>query len=254
MSGDRRLPVALVTGAAQGIGRAVAIALAGAGYLVAANDRVDSDALRDVVDRTNGIAAVADVADADAVRRAVLDVESVAGTVDVLVANAAYLAMGEVLAQDHEDWWRHIDVNLTGAFNCVSAVVPQMVAGGHGNIVLVSSRWAIAGQAGTSAYSASKAGLVSYGKSLAREIAADGVNVNIIAPGAVNTPQLAVDAAAAGLPLPAFVDAAAHRHPTGRILEPEEVAETVLYLVSPAARATIGQVLQPNGGSMTGTF
>jgi 2-hydroxycyclohexanecarboxyl-CoA dehydrogenase len=251
------LPVrgmALVTGAAQGVGRAVAVRLSRSGFTVAANDKAPSELLSSLVRDIGGVPSIADVSDADAVRQMVRHLEASAGAVELLVSNAAYMSMGTLAEQDPADWWRHIDVNLSGTFNAVSAVIPGMLQRGRGRIVILSSRWGVTGQAGASAYAASKAGLISFAKSLARELAPSGIQVNVVAPGPVDTAQLSNDASAAGFTLEAFKETAAASIPARRVLSPEEVAETVAFLAGNGAEAIVGQVLQPNGGATTCSF
>jgi 2-hydroxycyclohexanecarboxyl-CoA dehydrogenase len=158
--------VALVTGAAQGIGRATALRLANDGALVAANDREPSLALEEVAGSCSGVAAAADVSDPCAVAGMVARIEEVLGPVGVLVSNAAYMSMGSFIGQDEADWWRQVDTNLSGAFYLVREVLPGMRRLGRGRIVLVSSEWGVVGSPNATAYSASKAGLISLGKCL----------------------------------------------------------------------------------------
>lgn len=246
--------VALVTAAAQGIGRAVAVRLSADGFTVAVNDKAPSAALDSLVREIGGVPAVADVTDAEAVRKMVRDLEATAGAVELLVPNAAYMSIGSLVEQNPVEWLRHIDVNLSGTFHTVTAVVPGMLSRARGRIVIVSSRWGVTGQPGASAYAASKAGLISFGKSLARELAPSGIQVNVVAPGAVDTPQLSVDASVSGVTLDAFRKKAAASIPARRILDPGDVAETVSFLAGGGAGAIVGQVLQPNGGATTCNF
>ena len=152
--------VALVTGAAQGIGRATALRLAADGAIVAVNDREPSRALEEVA-ASCGVAAAADVSDPAAVAGMVASVEERLGPVGVLVSNAAYMAMGSFTEQDEADWWRQVDTNLSGTFYLVREVLPGMRRLGRGRIVLVSSEWGVVGWPNATAYSASKAGLIS---------------------------------------------------------------------------------------------
>jgi NAD(P)-dependent dehydrogenase (short-subunit alcohol dehydrogenase family) len=242
----------LVTGAARGIGAATARRLAAEGALVAVNDIDDSADLRRVVKETAGLPAVGDVADPAQVRALVAAVEREAGPVEALVSNAAFMAMGRFDEQDATTWWRHLDVNLTGTFHLVREVLPGMHRLGRGRIVIVSSEWGVTGWPNATGYAASKAGLISLTKTLARELAPEGILVNAIAPGVTDTPQLEVDARDAGVAVEEIRARYAAETPAGRIGRPEEVAATVAFLVSDRAGAFVGQILQPNGGTTRG--
>lgn len=233
--------MALVTGAARGIGAATARRLATDGFAIAVNDLEDSERLRDVVRDTGGIAAIGDVADPDRVRALVDQV----GPVEVLVANHAFMEMAPLTEQDPATWWRHLDVNLTGTFNLVRAALPGMRQLGHGRIVVVSSEWALTGWPNATGYAASKAGLIALTKTLARELGPEGILANAIAPGVTDTPQLEVDARDAGVPLDEIRARYAKQAPAGRIASPEDIAATVAFLASDRAGAFVGQVLPP---------
>jgi NAD(P)-dependent dehydrogenase (short-subunit alcohol dehydrogenase family) len=241
--------VALVSGAAQGMGAAHAHRLAADGATVAVNDRVASPTLDQVAAAVGGSAAPADVNDPEAVRAAVAAVEQRHGPVDILVANHAYMSMGDLLDTEEEDWWRVVDTNLGGTFHLVQAVLPGMRRRGGGRIVLVSSEWGLTGWPGATAYAASKAGLVALTKTLGRELAPEGIVVNAVAPGVTDTPQLEVDAGAEGVPLAEMQRRYAAGIPLGRIASPVEIAAVVAFLADPRLGAMVGQVVQANGGS-----
>ncbi|MFE2046497.1 SDR family NAD(P)-dependent oxidoreductase [Streptomyces sp. NPDC059477] len=244
-----RSPFALVTGATQGIGRAIALRLADDGARVAVNGRAHTPDLDAVTRAANAVAAPADVSDRDQVHAMVDRLRHTVGDIDVLVCNAAYMTMGSFLDHDEQDWWRIVDTNLSGTFHLVQAVLPGMRRLGRGRIVVISSEWGVTGWPNASAYAASKAGLIALVKSLGRELAPENILVNAIAPGVTDTPQLAVDAADAGIPLEAM-----HRHyadgiPLGRIGRPEEIASAVAHLTDFTLGSLAGQTLQINGGS-----
>jgi len=252
MGGERQLEgrLALVTGAAQGIGRAIARRLANDGARVAVNDRVEQPALTELVGEIAGVAAPADVSDRGQVREMVATIEQSHGAIDALVCNAAYMTMSPVLDHSESDWWKVIDTNLTGVFHLVQAVLPGMRRRGSGKIVIISSYWGVTGWPDATAYAASKSGLIALTKTLGRELAPSGIAVNAIAPGVINTPQLQVDAAADGVDLDEIKRRYALDVPLGRIGEPEEIAGAVALLVDPGVEAMVGQVIQVNGGEV----
>jgi 2-hydroxycyclohexanecarboxyl-CoA dehydrogenase len=241
--------VALVTGAGQGIGRATARRLAAEGAVVAVNDVRDDERVRAVVAETGGFAAVADVSQPEAVAAMIAGIEERAGGLDIVVSNAAAMTMGPFLEQDPADWWRPVDVCLSGSVYLIHAALPALRRRGGGRIVVVASEWGVTGWPEASGYAAAKAGLIPLVKGLGRELAPEGIVVNGIAPGVTDTPQLEVDAAAAGLDLGAMHARYAAETPRGRIATPEEMAATIAFLVNPAVGSMIGQVLQPNGGT-----
>jgi NAD(P)-dependent dehydrogenase (short-subunit alcohol dehydrogenase family) len=244
--------VALVTGAAQGIGRATALRLAADGALVAANDREPSLALEEVAASCGGVVATADVSDPCAVAGMVARIEEGLGPVGVLVSNAAYMSMGSFIGQDEADWWRQVDTNLSGAFYLVREVLPGMRRLGRGRIVLVSSEWGVVGWPNATAYSASKAGLISLGKTLGRELAPESIITNIVAPGVTDTTQLEVDARDATMTLEEIKARYAAETPQGLIGRPEDIAATIAFLAREGSAALVGQVVQPNGGTTRG--
>jgi 2-hydroxycyclohexanecarboxyl-CoA dehydrogenase len=254
MSEERPLEgtVALVTGAAQGIGRATALRLAADGAIVAANDREPSGALEEIAASCGGVAVAADVSDPGAVAGMVARIGASLGPVGVLVSNAAYMSMGSFTEQDEVDWWRQVDTNLSGTFYLVREVLPGMRRLGRGRIVLVSSEWGVVGWPNATAYSASKAGLISLGKTLGRELAPENIITNVVAPGVTDTPQLEVDARDAGVALEEIRTRYAAETPLGRIGRPDEVAATVAFLAREGSAALVGQVVQPNGGTTRG--
>ncbi|MDP8901420.1 MAG: SDR family oxidoreductase [Actinomycetota bacterium] len=244
--------VALVTGAAQGIGRATALRLAADGATVAANDREPSERLDEVARACGGVPAIGDVSDPAAVEEMVAGVENDAGSIGLLVANAAYMSMGPFLEHEEADWWRQVETNLSGTFYLVRSVLPGMRRIGGGRIVIVSSEWGVTGWPNATAYAASKAGLISFGKTLGRELAPENIVTNVISPGIVDTPQLEVDAHDAGVTREEIKARYAAGIPVGRIGRPEDIASTVAFLARAGSAALVGQVLQPNGGTTRG--
>lgn len=238
--------VAVVTGAARGIGRRVAGLLAGAGARVCLGD-VDADALEAAVDALRAGGAdvtghVADVTSAGQVDELVVAASSWGGGIDILVANAGRMTSGGVRQTDPQAWDDGLRTNLTGAFLTCRAALPVIERSPAGRIVLLSSGAGsdprtVAGVA----YAVAKAGVAHLGRLLAVELAGSGVTVNIVAPGAVDTEM------ARG-----FDDEVlaryAERSPLGRIATPEDVARTVLFLVSDLGRFVNGEVLRVAGG------
>jgi NAD(P)-dependent dehydrogenase (short-subunit alcohol dehydrogenase family) len=240
--------LALVTGAAQGIGAAIARRLAADGAEVGVNDLHESEALAAVVAATGGFSAVGDITD-PAMGDLVDGIERDRRPVDVLVCNAAYMTMAPFTDDDEDDWWKVVDTNLAGTFGLIQAVLPGMRRAGGGNIVVIASEWGVIGWPGATAYSASKAGLIALVKTLGRELARENITVNAVAPGVVDTPQLNVDAEAASVDLDEMRRRYGAEIPMGRIGDPEEIASAVALLARSDIGAVVGQTLQINGGS-----
>ena len=238
----------LVTGASRGVGRAVAVAFAAAGDTVAVHHR-DSAALAagtvGLLSGTGHVIVRGDLADPVAVEQFVADAALGLGGIDVLVNNAASYTPhppGSVsYAQWQEAWRRIVDVNLVGTANVTYCALPHLRKSGAGRIVNVSSRGAYRGEPEVPAYGAAKAGLNSFGQSMALALAADGIAVATVAPGFVET-----DMSNAELKAPRG-DAVRAQSPFNRVATPSEVAEAVLYLAS--AEWASGAVLDLNGAS-----
>jgi len=238
------MSTALVTGAGQGMGAAIATRLAADGHAVAVNDIVAENA-QATARRIGGYAYPFDVADAEAAAAAVREV----GAVDILVANHAYMTMEPFEATTAAEWDRTIAVNLLGTATLLELVGPGMVERGYGRVVVIASEWGVIGWPNATPYAASKGGLIGLVKSAARALGPHGVAVNAIAPGITDTPQLQVDADDAGISLAEMIERYAADVPLGRVGRPEDIAAVVSFLCSDAAIALVGQVLQPNGGT-----
>ncbi len=239
--------VALVTGAGQGIGRAVALRLARDGFAVAALDINGENApttARDIVSAGGRAFAVAcDVSDADAVDRAVAACERELGPVDVVTNIAGvYGWHAPIREQTLENWRRVLDVNLTGPFLCSKRVLPGMVERGWGRIINVASGHALAGRPNVSPYTASKMAIIGFTKALALEVARSGVTVNAVMPGITDTAMPRMYASEERL------RAQGALNPMGRIGRPEDIANAMSFLASDDAGYITGQTIAVNGG------
>jgi 3-oxoacyl-[acyl-carrier protein] reductase len=239
--------VALVTGAGGGIGRAVAEKLARDGERVVVNDLRAAGAEEVVagIRESGGEATVApgDVSDPEAVRGIVEAAREAFGPVEILVNNAGYGQQKPFVELTVEDFDRMIGVHLRGTFLCTGAVLPEMLSSGRGVIVNVASQLGQIGGVELCHYSAAKAGIIGLTKSLAREVSAQGVRVNAVAPGPISTDLVL------GLSEEWRRNKAAEL-PLGRFGEPWEVAETVSFLASDGAALYVGQTLGPNSGDV----
>ena len=246
--GGRPRPVALITGAAQGLGHATALRLAADGFAVAVNDIADDGRLTELAGRIGGLAVPADISDPVAGPAIVATVADRLGPVQVLVANAAAMAMSPFLESKPEPWWHQIEVNLSGHFRMIQAVIPGMRARRYGRIIIIASGWGVIGHPNATAYAASKAGLIALAKGLGRELGPQGILTNAIAPSYIDTEQLRVDAADAGITLEEMRQRYRLLIPVRQLASPDDIAGAVAFLAGPGSGAVIGQVLQPNGG------
>ncbi|MBN2553528.1 MAG: SDR family oxidoreductase [Spirochaetales bacterium] len=237
---------ALITGAARGIGRAIALRFASEGAAVGLIDLKSTDELARSLEAQGleGFALELDITDPERVRETFDEVARQRGVIDILVNNAGIIARGTILELGHETWRRVLEVNLNGTFNCCKAAIPHMVRQKSGRILNISS---IAGKMGditaAPAYGTSKGAINTFTRSLARQLAEHGITVNGIAPHAIETDMSAEWSeekrreVIGGIPLK-------------RMGRPEDVAEAALFLVSEAASFITGEVLNVNGGAL----
>ena len=237
--------VALVTGASRGIGRAIAVGLAACGATVAGVARsLDGlqgtlQAIRDSGGTAEGFAV--DVSKSEEVQRVVEEVETKFGRIHILVNNAGITRDGLVLRMEDSAWDDVIDTNLKGTFLFCRAVGACMIRARYGRIINISSVSGLMGNPGQANYSASKAGVIGFSKTVARELASRNITVNVVAPGFITTDMTDV--------LPDKVKTEVkERVPLRRLGTPEDIADLVRYLASPGASYLTGQVIAVDGG------
>src|SRR5512132_2642931 len=225
--------VAMVTGGARGIGRAIALALAADGRAVAVGDLLEDQAA-ETAEAIGGdaLAVQLDVTDSGSVAVAREHVESALGPVDVLVNNAGWDELRPFLETDEEFWDRVIDVNFKGGLRMTRVLLPGMVERGWGRIVNIGSDAGRVGSSLESVYSGAKGGTIAFTKTIAREVARSGVTANVVCPGPTRTPLLEGIANEGGDRL---VDSLTRSVPMKRLGEPEDVAAAVAFLASDAA-------------------
>lgn len=237
---------ALVTGASRGIGRAIALCLAAEGARVAINYAGNVKAAEEVkasVEAAGGTAILcqADIADSAAVEAMIADVVKEFGAIDILVNNAGITRDTLLMRMKDEDFAKVLDTNLKGVFYCTKAVAKLMMKKRSGRIVNMASVVGLVGNAGQTNYAAAKAGVIGFSKSAAKELASRGITVNVVAPGFIGTDMTA------GLP-ESVKEKMLTDIPLGRMGEPEDVANAVLFLASDQASYITGQVVNVDGG------
>ncbi len=240
--------VAIVTGAAHGIGRGIAEAFALEGADVAIADVATAEQAQPVLDaiRQSGRKALfvrTDVADEQQVRAMVDSVLETFGHVDILVNNAGIFTQSLVEALSIEDWDRVLNVNLRGTFLCTRYVLPHLLEQGGGRVINIASQLGYLGGREVAHYSASKGGVIAFTKALAREVSTRNVLVNAIAPGPIVTDLLRSETEE-------WKAAKLAELPIGRFGEVSEVAPTAVFLASDDASYYVGQTLGPNGGDV----
>ena len=238
--------VVLVTGAARGIGKQIALTLAESGYDISVNYRTKSDDLDELkaeIEKYGVRCALVqgDVAKFEEAENMVKETVEKLGKIDVLVNNAGITKDGLLMRMSEEDFTKVIDINLVGTFNVTRNVIPLMVKQKSGRIISISSVVGVAGNAGQTNYSASKAGIIGFTKSLAREVASRNILVNAVAPGFIATDMTSVlsDSVKEGIN---------NQIPLKKMGTPEDVAKVVKFLASEDSSYITGQVINVDGG------
>ena len=234
--------IALVTGASRGIGAAIAKALAAAGATVigTATSQSGADAISAALDG-QGRGVVLNVADEESVQIALKDIQDKEGSPSILVNNAGITKDNLLMRMKQEEWDDVIATNLTGLYRLSKGCLRGMMKAKRGRIINIASVIAVMGNAGQANYAATKAGMIGFSKSLAREIGSRGITVNVVAPGFVDTDMTKV--------LPDDQKAAMlSQIPLGRLGSTEDIADSVVFLASPAGAYITGETLHVNGG------
>jgi 3-oxoacyl-[acyl-carrier protein] reductase len=234
---------AIVTGGARGIGRAIALELARAGYYLVVNYKANDEAAREtlaLIRAAGGDGEILkfDVRDEVAVEAALLDLFPRVGTIDVLVNNAGITADGLFIMMAADDWNDVIDTTLKGFYNMTKPVLKKMLRNKRGSVVSISSVAGLVANRGQANYSAAKAGLLAASRSIAAEVARLGIRMNVVAPGLIDTEMIK------NAPIERIKEVI----PMARIGRPEEVARVVRFLCSDDASYITGQVIGVNGG------
>jgi NAD(P)-dependent dehydrogenase (short-subunit alcohol dehydrogenase family) len=240
--------IAVVTGAASGIGKGIAIAFAREGADIVVADRSGEDAAAEVLAAIqalgrNAVFVQTDVSDESSVRAMAAAAIARYGRVDILVNNAGIFTESLIEDMPIEDWDRVVNVNLRGTFLCTRVLIGQMLERGDGRIINIASQLGQIGGGAVGHYSASKAGVIGFTKSLAREVSSRGVLVNAIAPGPIETPLLDSETEQ-------WRSAKLAELPIGRFGTVDEVTPTAVMLASADGSYYVGQTLGPNGGDV----
>lgn len=237
---------AIVTGGSRGIGKAIALELARNGANVIINYTSNKEAAEKTAKEIEeyGVKALAihcDVRDADAIKKMIELIEEYFDTIDILVNNAGITRDNLLLRMKEEEWQQVMDVNLKGVFLCTKAVIRKMIKQRQGKIINISSVVGVTGNVGQANYSASKAGVIGFTKSIAKEVSAKGINVNAIAPGFIDTDMTAVLSEDTKYNM-------LNNIPLKRFGKPEDVANLVVFLSSNKSDYITGEVIHVDGG------
>jgi len=235
----------LISGAKQGMGLAIAKLLKSQGADLILNDKNLDSNFEKIAQELNAKLMICDLSNLDEIQKNVQQIDKL----DALVAQHAYMSMAKFEEQSDDQWWKVVNTNLLGTYVLVRETLPLLLKS-KGKIVITSSYWGLTGWPEASAYASSKAGLISLVKSLGRELAPLGVNVNGIAPGVINTPQLEVDAKNLNMDLEKVLRMYAQNIPLARVGEANEIANVVSFLLDPEQNAMVGQIVNANGGEV----
>lgn len=244
--------VALVTGAAQGIGRGIATSLAEAGFRVAVADlnlEVAEQTAKEIgAAGGEAIAVAIDITSTEAVRAAVATVENQLGPVEVVVNNAGWDDFMPFLRTTEEFWDKILDINFKGALRVIHAVVPGMTERGFGRVINIGSDAGRVGSSLEAVYSGAKGGIIAFSKTLAREVATKGITVNTVCPGPTDTPALRNFTASSGDDAEKVLAGMTRAVPMKRLGTPEDIGSAVAFLASDGAGFVTGQTLSVSGG------
>lgn len=241
------MSVALVTGASSGIGAAIAIAFAEAGWDVMAAGR-DEGRLEEVADVSERIVTwTGELAESEDCDELIAETIDEFGQLDCLVNNAGIILRGSAADTSDDDWRLTMAINLDVPFFLSRAALPHLTKS-EGSIVNIASDWGLGGGERAASYCASKGGLVLLTKAMAKDHARDGLRINAICPGDVDTPMLTAEAEAEGMDIDEYLEEASESVPSGRVAEPEEVAALTLFLASEAATHINGTAIPIDGG------
>ena len=238
--------IALVTGGSRGIGKEIALALAKEGNNIAISYGTNSEGAMEVVNEikaygVDGIAVKADVSVSEDVKNLIKTVEDKLGTIDILVNNAGITKDNLLIRMTEEDWDNVMDVNLKGTFLCTKAVSRSMMKKRYGKIINITSVVGITGNAGQGNYAASKAGVIGFTKSMAKELASRGIRVNAVAPGLIKTDMTNVLTDEIKAEMLKMI-------PLNTMGNPEDIANLVVFLASEKSDYITGQIIKIDGG------
>jgi NAD(P)-dependent dehydrogenase (short-subunit alcohol dehydrogenase family) len=243
------MSVVLVTGASSGIGAAIAITFAEAGWDVMAAGR-DEGRLEEVADVSDKIVIwTGELAESEDCDELIADTIDEFGQLDCLVNNAGVLVRANVADTSDDDWRQTMAINLDVPFFLSRAALPHLLIA-EGSIVNIASDWGLKAGERAAAYCASKGALVMLTKAMAKDHASDGLRVNAVCPGDVDTPMLAADAEASGMDLDEYLEQAAADSPNGRVATPEDVAALTLFLASDSSSHINGTAIPIDGGGV----
>ncbi|MBK5246947.1 MAG: SDR family oxidoreductase [Peptostreptococcaceae bacterium] len=241
--------VVLITGGTQGIGEAVTNCFTEQQSQVVINGRKLDEKVQKVIDRTGAYPAMGDLSNKDRATEIVRETIDKFGKIDILVANGAAMSMNPFLEQNEDEWWQQINVNLTGHIASIKAALPNMISNGGGTIIIISSFFGTLGWKNATGYGSSKSGLLTLGQYLSREYKKYNINVGIIIPGVIRTPQLNVDANDLGISYDEVCDMYASEIAMARLGDPEEIASLVAFMSTKVGgRGLSGRHVQVSGG------